>query len=106
MTYDYGVLNRLVSKDTGEELLTVSYTYNSNGNLIRAERANREPRIAYDGMSQLIKSEEREEGRPTAATTYLYDPAGNRLQMEILADGEKLTVNYTYSEYENACKSQ
>lgn len=79
MTYDYGVLNRLVSKDTGEELLTVSYTYNSNGNLIRAERANREPRIAYDGMSQLIKSEKKEEEKPTAATIYLYDLTNNGL---------------------------
>lgn len=73
------MLNRLVSKDTGEGLLTVSYTYNANGNLTRAEREDREPWIARDGTSQRIKSEEKEEEKPTAATIYLYDLTNNGL---------------------------
>ena len=39
-----------------------------------------------------------EEGKPSVTTAYLYDLAGNRLKMETVTDGEKLTVNYTYDE--------
>lgn len=107
ITYDeLGRVTGLVNTHEGKTISLYGYAYDGRGNIIQEKirlydgdsYVEKENRYTYDGMSQLIKSEEKEEGKPAAATTYLYDPAGNRLQMEILADGEELTVNYTYDE--------
>ena len=107
ITYDeLGRVTGLVNTHERKTISLYGYAYDGRGNIIQEKirlydgdsYVEKENRYTYDGMSQLIKSEEKEEGKPAAATTYLYDPAGNRLQMEILADGEELTVNYTYDE--------
>lgn len=107
ITYDeLGRVTGLVNTHEGKTISLYGYAYDGRGNIIQEKirlydgdsYVEKENRYTYDGMSQLIKSEEKEEGKLAAATTYLYDPAGNRLQMEIFSDGEELTVNYTYDE--------
>lgn len=107
ITYDeLGRVTGLVNTHEGRTISLYGYSYDGRGNIIREKirlydgdsYVEKENRYTYDGMSQLIRSEEKEEGKASVTTTYLYDPAGNRLQMETETDGEKLTVNYTYDE--------
>ena len=107
ITYDAsGRVTGLVNTHEGKTISLYGYAYDGRGNIIQEKirlydgdsYVEKENRYAYDGMSQLIKSEEKEDGKPFVTTTYLYDPAGNRLKMETVTDGEKLTVNYTYDE--------
>ncbi len=107
ITYDeLGRVTGLVNTHEGKTISLYGYAYDGRGNIIQEKirlydgdsYVEKENCYTYDGLSQLIRSEEKEEGKPSVTTTYLYDPAGNRLQMETVTDGEKLTVNYTYDE--------
>ena len=107
VTYDEtGHVTGLVNIHEGKIISLYGYAYDGRGNIIRekirlydgSSYVEKESCYTYDGKSQLIKSIEKQAGQASVTTTYLYDPAGNRLQMETVADGEKLTVSYTYDE--------
>lgn len=105
----YDEMSRItgLSNTSGGQILSVyGYAYDGRGNIVREEsRILKEGKLwessadyTYDGKSQLVQAVLKEEGESPVTTTYAYDPAGNRLQMQSEKGGEILTVVYTYDE--------
>ena len=90
----------------GETISAYAYRYDGRGNIVFEEasilvegKLQKSTSIYfYDGKSQLIESHVKTPGEAEAVTTYVYDPAGNRLEMETVKGSETLTVTYRYDE--------
>ena len=107
IAYDkLGRITGLVNTGDGQILSVYGYAYDGRGNIVREETGIlKEGKLwesssdyTYDGKSQLVQAVLKEEGESPVTTTYAYDPAGNRLQMQSKKGGETLTVDYTYDE--------
>ena len=90
----------------GETISAYAYRYDGRGNIIYEEAVilvegklvKTISTYSYDGKSQLVESHVQTPGEAEAVTTYVYDPAGNRLEMETVKGSETLTVSYRYDE--------
>lgn len=104
----------LANYDKGRLISVYAYAYDDRGNITQEESrlyleestVEKKSFYHYDSMSQLIEAVEKESGKAAVTTTYTYDPAGNRLQMETKGAGETLRVDYTYDEAGRLVKEQ
>lgn len=107
IAYDkLGRITGLANTSGGQLLSVYGYAYDGRGNIVREETGmlkegtlwESSSDYTYDGKSQLVQAVLQEEGETPVTTAYVYDPAGNRLQMRTEKDGDTLTVDYTYDE--------
>lgn len=123
IAYDeLGQIKGLINFHEGKIISAYGYLYDGRGNIIKEEvriylekeTVEQEYTYEYDGMSQLIRTElsqttatagdKKEKER--VITSYVYDPAGNRLRMETKKDGSLSTVAYTYDKAGRLVKSE
>jgi len=83
-SYTYDSLNQLTSESITEDGITrtISYEYDSHGNMTKRVEGNKETVYTYD-LDRLIQIEEKENGVTTSTQTLAYDNAGN-----LTTDGE------------------
>ncbi len=87
INFTYDIYGRLLEKSAGD--FKLKYFYSLDGKIIGREFCGERQNYVYDKLDQLIRVTNQNN---TAIEEYVYDPAGNILQL--LADGEKLIFEY------------
>ena len=115
IAYDkLGQVKGLVNYHEGEIISAYGYVHDGRGNIIKEETrlylgeetVEQECAYEYDGMSQLIcavlsqtsTTAEGKKEKEKVTTSYVYDPAGNRIKMSTDRNGSLSTVTYNYDE--------
>ncbi len=123
IAYDkLGRVRGLANYHEGEVISAYGYLYDGRGNIIKEETrlcleeetVEQEYTYEYDGMSQLIRAvlsqttstADGKKEREKVTTSYVYDPAGNRIRMGTDRNGSVSTVTYTYDEAGRMIRSE
>jgi RHS repeat-associated protein len=92
ISYTYDAIDRLIRKTRPEDI--VSYTYDTQGNLLTLADGDSSLTFAYDALDRLIDARTAATaGQPATQIRYSYDADGNRISMTDPAGG---VTNYTY----------